>query len=432
MRFVHAAIIALVAAVVLPYSAAAAQISNSVDVTSARADAERQLVAMGINPGDATFQVGARNYAGPNCPGAGWSCTSASTSVLIQLGNMNFAEVRECADGTVSGGNTCTIIQGSPTSTGSNMARCFIDSGDVATAEESCVITQTTTNGDNKAEVRLTIRQKGGSTEDATQMATVMQTTSGSGSNSSKVEETVDQDSHDDASAQSQDAHQRADVTQMSDSGRNFSQVRQSQKQSLHSNSMNAMQDQNVTCTGFAFGYNAWASVDQISTTGANESNLDQSIDQDEHATKADAGSQQQGFSIFCGGLGGHVDQGSTGKSRTTNHQSERQTQKINKDSGVSQDQFGPVFCCSMQGTNTGDRFDIDQSSDQNSNGMITTQETSLEGDYTTTGDGKLMQRATNNDDRQTNQCSGPSCHEFITCLDEEGGSVCAPEPPPD
>ena len=45
----------------------------SIDV-STRASVVRYLRSVSVNPSGVVIQRGSRNYAGANCPGAGWSC----------------------------------------------------------------------------------------------------------------------------------------------------------------------------------------------------------------------------------------------------------------------------------------------------------------------------------------------------------------------
>ena len=93
-------------------------------------------------------QVGARNYAGPNCPGVGWNCTT-STRVL---------QIATTASGTNSAActtQTCSISQ----SGSSNTARCS-QSSSAASATQSCTINQT--GATNYAFVAQTISQSAG------------------------------------------------------------------------------------------------------------------------------------------------------------------------------------------------------------------------------------------------------------------------------
>src|SRR2546427_236259 len=85
-------------------------------------------------------QIGARNYAGPNCPGVGWNCTTA-TRVLQVATDDGGQNVAQCTDATpISTADTqmCTISQ-----TGaSNTARC-IEHLNAPVATQTCGITQT-------------------------------------------------------------------------------------------------------------------------------------------------------------------------------------------------------------------------------------------------------------------------------------------------
>src|SRR5919108_1689312 len=53
-----------------------------------QASINRYLRSIGVNPATAVVQKGLRNYAGPNCPGADWNCTSANAPV-VQLADPN-------------------------------------------------------------------------------------------------------------------------------------------------------------------------------------------------------------------------------------------------------------------------------------------------------------------------------------------------------
>src|SRR5437764_15367760 len=56
---------------------------------STRAGVTQYLVAHGIDPTGVVIQRGARNYAGPTCPGKGWTCTRAARVVQISSGSSN-------------------------------------------------------------------------------------------------------------------------------------------------------------------------------------------------------------------------------------------------------------------------------------------------------------------------------------------------------
>src|SRR5438105_6399912 len=77
-------------------------------------------------------QVGLRNYAGPNCPGKGWNC-STSTRVL-QVATAGGSNTANCTTNPTP----CSITQ---TGAGTNTARCT-QSSIFPMAVQSCTITQ--------------------------------------------------------------------------------------------------------------------------------------------------------------------------------------------------------------------------------------------------------------------------------------------------
>src|SRR6266513_1859700 len=82
-------------------------------------------------------QSGLRNYAGPNCPGVGWSCTTSTRVVQFAApGGENRFECTPQAPAT-SPPNSCVVDQHG----GTNHARCFIRDTTEPSAE-SCDITQ--------------------------------------------------------------------------------------------------------------------------------------------------------------------------------------------------------------------------------------------------------------------------------------------------
>src|SRR5215213_6741936 len=50
---------------------------------STNAGVKQYLRSLGISPRGVVIQRGARNYAGPNCPGKGWNCTRSHKVVQI-------------------------------------------------------------------------------------------------------------------------------------------------------------------------------------------------------------------------------------------------------------------------------------------------------------------------------------------------------------
>jgi hypothetical protein len=49
---------------------------------STNAKVREYLRSLGISPRGAVIQRGARNYAGPRCPGKAWTCTSTAHRVV--------------------------------------------------------------------------------------------------------------------------------------------------------------------------------------------------------------------------------------------------------------------------------------------------------------------------------------------------------------
>jgi hypothetical protein len=111
-------------------------------------------------------QVGLRNYAGPNCPGKGWNCTT-STRVL-QVASAGGSNTVNCS------APTCNITQ---TGSGTNTARCA-QSSIFPTATQICNISQS--GATNYAFVNQSISQSvpaspAGTTQTGTQTVTVTQ-----------------------------------------------------------------------------------------------------------------------------------------------------------------------------------------------------------------------------------------------------------------
>src|SRR4051812_29487509 len=165
---------------------------------SSRASIDRYLASTGVDPSTVVHQRGMRNYAGPHCPGRGWTCTTSTRAV--QDGPAGAQNVFECSDAD------CSVVQ----TDAANKAHCHQQDG----AAQSCSITQTGT--DNDANVEQQIKQRDGTAQEATQKATVDQSAAG-GKNASHIHQSVDQDTKAKSSgaiAQSQLADQSADVSQ--------------------------------------------------------------------------------------------------------------------------------------------------------------------------------------------------------------------------
>src|SRR2546430_17207091 len=69
-----------------------------------RAGAARYLRSIGLNARHFVIQRGIRNYAGANCPGKGWSCTSTAHPV-IQIAAAGGSNTFQCATAS------CAVVQ---------------------------------------------------------------------------------------------------------------------------------------------------------------------------------------------------------------------------------------------------------------------------------------------------------------------------------
>jgi len=460
-RFAYVAILALTFALLVPSAAVAAEKQISMDVAAARVAAETLLVSRGINPSDAVFQVGERNYAGSSCPGSDWNCTGASIVVQITTGaavsSVNKAD--ECT------AEPCVITQ--TNNGGKNDARCM-ERSSANPAVQTCIITQTNTTGTNQAFVSQWIKQsQPDGSQSARQTATVSQTND-TGTNDSQISQTIDQSEASDLSGatleQSQESHQRADVCQggagdpctAASNGKNVSDVSQSNAQRLKarfSADSTGTIDQNQN-TDNAGGPTNLAIVRQNSNTSTGDSGLTQSSreiasaqdgtkdgdeDNDEALSHpspfAGTVNQQQGVTgnPTCpdSGLCGFVFQNSTGVLKAREGQDE--LQKLQGPPGANQMQFGPEFCCATQiGGNPKNKNDVDQNKVQlhtssTANGLI-------QGHCDSAPDGcNVTQKLRQNATTQTNSCAGSFCAPSIVCQTSsgEGGevTVCAPCP---
>jgi hypothetical protein len=337
---------------------------------STRAGAVRYLRAIGLDPRHVVIQRGGKNYAGPKCPGRGWHCTKARR--VLQMGTANVFACSPKQSATAP--NSCVIMQ-----SGGGTATCTeVSAGPV----QSCTITQVSTTGANKAFVLQTLGQfaTGSGTQTATQNVSIAQTST-DGANSVAVAQALAQrlgrgsDSSDESDndaddftpavaspiAQTQDAHQNVDVKQTSGAGANASNIVQGQLQverADHAPKITQLQNTNVqTGTGPCAMLspaddptsNQCNAVQQSSTSGTNNSKLDQSYNQFQAAsnccaTAANRGTQIQGVN-GQGGLDHRFTQTSSGLSTQSSKQVERQIQRRLQigAGGIAAEQHGPT-----------------------------------------------------------------------------------------
>jgi hypothetical protein len=340
---------------------------------------EAYLNSIGIDPGSVVVQQGQFNYAGPNCPGASWNCTTANKVVQLAPGTLPAANIVECSPTvsvTLLGIDECVIVQSSVTSLvdTTNDASCFMEPTEGAAKEKQrCKITQHSNKGNNYAYVRERTTQRGGSAQVATQEAQITQE-SETGKNTAKVMQTIQQtlDTHQTgAVTQSQNARQSATVSQTSTTGDNSSDVRQSQVQNESARTDGSITQQQNTDS--LLGRNVEADITQTSTTGNATSSLDQVITQDQDAYSS-PGTVTQTEGNFSGGLDGAVLQTTTspGVIRSIATQDEDQTQDADTNGTLTQAKIGPEFCCAEQnGGTTANVNTVTQSSVQTDNDTV-------------------------------------------------------------
>jgi hypothetical protein len=344
---------------------------------------EAYLASIGIDLGTMVVQQGQLNYAGPNCPGAGWNCTTANKVVQLTPAALPAANIVDCSPAvsvTLLGVDECVIVQSSAlslTETAStlNSASCDIDG---SSGKQRCKIRQQSKKGSNHAQINQRTNQRGGSPQFAQQEATIDQT-SETGNNTAKIAQTIAQDLKTTSTTevtQQQDACQYAKVSQASTiGGSNSSDVQQSQSQGEAADSSGDIhQFQNTAACQFSDiavvgERNATADVMQNSTNGNLTSNLRQLITQNQNADSPAGTVTQTQSNSASGGLKGDVTQSTTdpGVIRSTSTEDEPQTQDADTEGPLTQLQRGPEFCCAEQfgGTEANENM-VTQSNVQN------------------------------------------------------------------
>jgi hypothetical protein len=148
---------------------------------STRAGAARYLRAIGVDPRGLVIQRGARNYAGPSCPGAGWACTSTAHPV-IQIAAAGGKNTFLCTSGrcavvqTTRSGIAAKTTRSLTAAAATNKATCIKTTG----LGQSCSISQNSPSANNEAIVYENITKASGLTQTASSTAQITQRTTGS------------------------------------------------------------------------------------------------------------------------------------------------------------------------------------------------------------------------------------------------------------
>jgi hypothetical protein len=416
-----------------------------------RAGAARYLRSIGLNASHLVIQRGIRNYAGANCPGKGWSCTSTAHPV-VQIASAGGSNTFQCATASCAVVQATTAAPASP-KPATNKATCVKTTGPT----QDCVINQTSPTANNVAIVVETSKTSG-LTQTGTYTAEVTQHGTGpSNTNTACVLQNINVDGSTTAKKGASvnvalNVHQSVTISQDSVGGSNTVQAAMlsddcgaansalTQSQTLTSG---ATGSGSITQNENAAGSDANVKLDiaQNSTSGVNTSAFTQT-----NALTAIAntplGPVSQTQSTTTGGIQASVNQSSQGLSTASATQTETQCEDaaasgLTACSTSAQDppsysptqvQHGPVRkdTGSTQTGNSNDTFTINQSSTQ-SNDTGEDQTNEVQGACTTSGNCTVSQTTTVNGETTTNTQSGQNVDTTTSC----SYSTCTPTPPP-
>ena len=419
-----------------------------------RAGAARYLRAIGVNPHHFVIQRGIRNYAGANCPGKGWSCTSTAHPV-VQIASAGGSNTFQCATAS------CAVVQATtpliaPPPDGTNTATCIKTTG----LTQSCSISQTSATKNNKAivvEGQVAGAKMSGLTQTATYSAQITQTATGNSSvhngNTACVLQVVNLDGSTQAKKGvpvlvTLNGQQAVTISQDSLYGNNVvqnatsngtcdttpgSRLTQSQTLSSSANgSQKVEQDENATAT--APNITLDIKQNRTQTTPADSVGENHVLFTQSSNLYAAAGTpngpviQTQGTD--AGGIQASVNQFARGVSTSDAVQTEIQCEhaqigSVSSSSSctrgtppsyslLTQEQHGPLRkgpcppSCSTQAGNSGDTFTVKQGLTQN-NDTGSGQTNIEQGDYTTSGTCATASECSVTQDTTVNGASAPT-----------------------
>ena len=422
---------------------------------STRAGVVRYLRAIGIDQRGLVIQRGARNYAGPNCPGAGWACTSTAHPV-IQIAAAGGKNTFLCTSGS------CAVVQTTLSGTAlmaaaaTNKSTCIKTTG----LGQSCSISQTG-GGPNMAFVYENSGKLTGLTQTASQTASITQVATGANANTACVTQAVNLDGSTNASGKkgsainvALEAHQTITISQTSANGSNTA-INGATASGGCDATLNQAQTLSSTVTGTG-------SITQNENVANNGANMKLDITQNQNAGTGTFGPNTATFdqtnsltatangpgtvslpvsqtqSTLNGGILAAVNQSGPGVSTATATQTETQcedaalngltscstTEHSNPSlASLTQTQHGPVRKApgdSSQTGNSNDSFTVVQNSRQDSDSG-STQSNVVEGGYTTDGTGSVTQDTNVNGTPTHNMQAGPTVEASTNCT----GSTC-------
>jgi hypothetical protein len=352
-----------------------------------RAGAVAYLESLGIDARGVVIQRGARNYAGPRCPGAGWNCTTSMRVFQISTSSAG-GNTYSCKPQTGGSDAThsCVIVQTSTTA--NNTAACKITYSatvsDPLPVNQSCSVTQTSGSGTNRAELKTELTFSPLATSEGTQQA---------GTSSTPVKQT-------------------------SGSGANVVTVNQKSTESIIDNA--------PTTTNVSWSQSADQDIVivQESSSGTNSVDASQELSQTQTALSATSGSQAQFADQQAS-----VDQSSSGVSTLSIKQVESQTQKaLSPD--VAQSQIGPQGCCSDQVGNPANTAKVKQIATQvqEPGGTGDTQTEQQTVTYTSSGNISGSSTTTQDGTTSTSSFSGSTVSQSQGCSQDTCSAGPLPE----
>lgn len=425
--------------------------ATRIDVSS-RAAVVDYLRSIHVNPASLVIQRGARNYAGPNCPGKGWACTSTAHPV-VQVARAGGKNTFQCASAQ------CAVVQAAEGPLAAqNTAKCVKTNG----ATQSCSIVQTSSSGENVAIVYMNVLKTTGLTQDTSQVALITQQATGGPSVPNNNRACITQVTKIDTSTvamkgmpvvTNHDAHQTLTVNQDSLYGDNNASEAATSASGGSCDATHRL-GQSQTIKQLATGS---ARIEQNENTHDQGANLTLDIEQNQNGgglgpnntnnavfsqdnsltavAKTPVGPVVQTQGTQNGGILAKINQFAHGLSNADALQTELQcehaqtTGPLTCDTphppsySLTQTQWGPVRkggCCSTQGDNVNDTFTVNQSTTQN-NDTENSQRNVVQAECTTSGGCTANQDAAINGEESHNTQAGQNVNAETQCA----GSAC-------
>jgi len=423
-----------------------------VDVSTSAALVQ-YLRSLDVDPTGAVIERGARNYAGPSCPGAGWSCTSTAHPV-VQVASGGGQNTFSC------GAGDCVVLQvAAAPSTATNTAKCVRSAGLL----QVCAIVQLSSTANNLAVVYEREDGTNGALQAALSDASIVQRATGaSNTNTACVYQAVNllgsQEAARGALSVWLGAHQ--DITIRQDSASGGNSALDSATASGACDAANPLtQDQTLTSTATGrgsitqnensanLGANVTLDVEQNqsagflgSARGPNAVVFDQS-DVLTAIANTQNGPVTQTQSSINGGILGTVNQDSRDISTASATQTETQCEDAASSGltscsppshpaptyALTQTQYGPVrkgVGTATQSGNSGDLFTVNQSSTQNDN-TGSGQTNVVQGDCSTSGNCTVSQNTDVNGQENTQTQSGSNLNTSTNCTGSSCTTAC-------